>query len=249
MAGRTGPRPERRYTQPVVARAFLSIPFTEGNLIMAKTQSLKSPLHAPQRVGGALTEAHVAALHQRRAAAAAALEEARAQHRAAALDAALGDGQSGQRHEAARDAVTSAERDLTALDAAVEAATTRLAEEAAARARTERAARWAKAFKLGEAMAETALRVDMLAEALGEATDRLRRQAADYHATVPASRSDHDYVRLGRERIDGAVRVALARAGVGFDGMGLADPKALPTVAERVEETRAVIERAREDAA
>lgn len=154
-----------------------------------------------------------------------------------------------KRHDAAREALAAAEQEVVALDAALEAAGTRLAAETATRARTEQAARWAKAFKIGEAMAETAITVDRLAEALGEATDALRRQAEEYHATVPASRSDHDYVRLGRERIDGAVRVALARAGVGFDGMGLADPKALPTVTDRVAETRAVIERARDDAA
>jgi hypothetical protein len=216
---------------------------------MAKAQALKSLLRAPERVRGPLTEAGVAALRERRAAAARVLEEARAAHRAAALDAALGGDEAMTRLEAAREALDAAERDAAALEAALEAAGTRLAAEAAGRERTERAARWAKAFKIGEAMAETAVTVDKLAEALGEATDTLRRQAETYHATVPASRSDHDYVRLGRERIDGAVRVALARAGVGFDGMGLSDPKTLPTVTDRVAETRAVIERAREDAA
>jgi hypothetical protein len=216
---------------------------------MAKAQALKSLLRAPERVRGPLTEAGVAALRERRAAAEKALEDARAAHRTAALEAALGDEAALNQLEAAQDALTAAEQEAAALEAALEAATTRLAAEAAARVRTEQAARWAKAFKLGEAMAETALTVDELAEALGRATDTLRRQASDYHATVPASRSDHDYVRLGRERIDGAVRVALARAGVGFDGLGLADPKALPTVTDRVAETRAVIERAREDAA
>lgn len=216
---------------------------------MAKTQALKSLLRAPERVRGPLTESGIAALRDRRAAAAAALEEARAAHRTAALDAALGDDEAMKRHDAAREALAAAEQEVVALDAALEAAGTRLAAETATRARTEQAARWAKAFKIGEAMAETAITVDRLAEALGEATDALRRQAEEYHATVPASRSDHDYVRLGRERIDGAVRVALARAGVGFDGMGLADPKALPTVTDRVAETRAVIERARDDAA
>ena len=216
---------------------------------MAKAQALKSLLRAPERVKGPLTEDGLAALRERRAAAERALEEARAAHRTAALDAALGDDEAMARLEAARAALDEAARDAAALDEAVEAAGARLAGEAAARARTERAARWAKAFKIGEAMAETATKVDLLAEALGEAADMLRRQASEYHATVPASRSDHDYVRLGRERIDGAVRVALARAGVGFDGMGLADPKALPTVADRVAETRAVVERARDDAA
>ena len=216
---------------------------------MAKTQALKSLLRAPERVRGPLTEAGVAALRERRAMAASALEEARAAHRTAALDAALGDDEAMKRLEAAREALAAAEQDVAGLDTALDEAMKRLAAEAAARARTEQAARWAKAFKLGEAMAETAITVDRLAEALGEATDALRRQAEEYHATVPASRSDHDYVRLGRERIDGAVRVALARAGVGFDGMGLADPKALPTVTDRVAETRAVIERARDDAA
>ena len=216
---------------------------------MAKAQALKSLLRAPEHVRGPLTEAGVAALREQRAAAARALEEARAVHRTAALEAALGDDAAMKRLEAAQEALAAAEGEAAALEAALEAAGARLAEESAARARTERAARWAKAFKLGEAMAETALAVDELAEALGRATDTLRRKAEEYHATVPASRSDHDYVRLGRERIDGAVRVALARAGVGFDGMGLADPKALPTVTDRVAETRAVIERARDDAA
>jgi hypothetical protein len=228
-------------------RNILSI--IEGNTAMAKAQALKSLLRAPERVRGPLTEAGVAALRERRGAAAAALEEARATHRTAALDAALGDEEAMKRLGAARVGLAAAEQEVAGLDAALEAAVTRLAAEALARARTEQAARWAKAFKIGEAMAETAVTVDRLAEALGEATDALRRQASDYHATVPASRSDHDYVRLGRERIDGAVRVALARAGVGFDGMGLSDPKVLPTVTDRVAETRAVIERAREDAA
>src|SRR5690606_36829506 len=219
-------------------------PTLEGRLIMAKPQASKSLLRAPERVRGLLTEAHVAELRERRAAAARTIEDARAAHRTAALEAALGDEAAQKRLETARAALDEAARNAAALDEAVEAAAMRLADQAAARSRTERAARWAKAFKIGEAMTDTALTVDKLAEALGEATDTLRGQAAEYHAAGPVSRSDQDYVRLGRERIDGAVRVALARAGIGFDGMGLADPKALPTVADRVAETRAVVERA-----